>query len=393
MAADLNTEKLLKDAANSVLFSALTFGLGPIALDIAKRIHSIHELMAFAEKEVDQFGKMRSFDPIMLNVFNEVRRASKTNETILLLGETGTGKELFAEAIHFTSKRRKNEYVLFNIAGYPSELLESALFGHEKGAFTGAHAMKQGILETCNGGTVFLDEIGDAPIITQTKILRTLEEKKFKRLGGNKDIELNVRFICGTNKNPVELIKSGLMKLDFYFRINTFEIKIPSLKERNKLDKKYLTYFFLNELKKKNPQSSVKISRQAMNFIYKHSWPGNIRELNNALTRAFYKAEIENDHLINEKSIKNCVNQELSDYFNQTRITENDASESTDNKYKNLFTVDYFDGFSLKILIEEIEREYIKDAYLKCKTESKIGSLLGYSQQSIHNKLKKYLNK
>jgi len=214
-----------------------------------------------------------------------LRKAANTEVTVLIRGETGTGKELAARALHYESDRRERIFVAVNCAALTETLLESELFGHEKGAFTGAVKRKIGKFELANKGTLFLDEIGDISLTTQTKLLRVLQEKEFERVGGNEIVSVDVRVIAATNRNLEQLIAEGKFREDFYYRLNVLPIYIPPLRERTE-DIPILAEHFLELSLESTKKSTMKISWEAMESLVKYPWPGNIRELKNILERA-----------------------------------------------------------------------------------------------------------
>ncbi|NPA95297.1 MAG: sigma-54-dependent Fis family transcriptional regulator [Thermodesulfobacteria bacterium] len=210
----------------------------------------------------------------------QIRIVAPTDAWILIQGENGTGKEIVAQTIHRLSKRSNRPMVEVNCAAIPDELIESELFGHEKGAFTGAVSMKRGKFDLANGGTLFLDEIGDMALKTQAKILRIIQEQKFERVGGSKTISVDVRIIAATNKNLEEEIKKGNFREDLYFRLNVIPIEVPPLRER-KEDIPLLVQEFLNEFSK----GTIEMEKEAIEALYNYDWPGNIRELRNLIER------------------------------------------------------------------------------------------------------------
>jgi len=230
----------------------------------------------------------------MRNILTQVIKVAATDSTVLICGESGTGKELVASSIHEHSSRKKKPFIKINCVAIPEGLLESELFGHEKGSFTGAIEQKKGKFEIADGGTVFLDEIGDMPLNTQAKLLRVLQEKEFERVGGIKPIKVDIRFIAATNKNLPEMIRDGKFREDLYFRLNVFPINIPALRDR-KEDIILIANYFLESL-----SSQAKISNSALQKIFDYSWPGNVRELKNVLEHASILSEksvIESKHL------------------------------------------------------------------------------------------------
>jgi two-component system response regulator AtoC len=217
-------------------------------------------------------------------VFSLLEKISRTESTVLILGESGTGKELVASTIHFQSSRRNKPIVRVNCAALPDDLIESELFGYEKGAFTGAAAQKPGRFEMADGGSIFLDEIGDLPALTQTKILRVLEDRTFERLGGTTSVSADVRIITATNKNLEKEVRQGTFREDLYYRLNVIPIEIPPLRER-KEDIPLLVESFSRKL---NDQmgTDVAFSPEAVEALMNYSFPGNVRELLNIIERS-----------------------------------------------------------------------------------------------------------
>lgn len=226
-------------------------------------------------------GRSRS----MQDVFNLISQVAPTNSTVLIYGETGTGKELVARAIHYQSPRREETFVPVNCAAIPETLLESELFGHLKGAFTGAHANKIGRFEMAHRGTIFLDEVGDMLMALQAKILRVLQEKSFERVGGVETIKVDVRVIAATNTDLKAGMDKGSFREDLYYRLNVFTIYLPPLRER-KEDIPLLAYYFLNRYNKAFGKDIKEISPEFTEFLLGYNWPGNVRELENIMERA-----------------------------------------------------------------------------------------------------------
>src|SRR3954470_8567929 len=222
----------------------------------------------------------------MRDVMNFVRRvAASEATTILLEGENGTGKDLIAKTLHYQSLRQAEPFIAINCAAIPENLLESELFGYEKGAFTDARSQKRGIFELADRGTLFLDEIGEIPLMLQAKLLRVLEDQSFRRLGGLKDIQLDLRVVAATNKNLREAVKEGAFRQDLYFRLNVIQILIPPLRERAD-DILPLARFFIEHYNRKFKRNIEGVSDAAARLLMSHDWPGNVRELRNAIERA-----------------------------------------------------------------------------------------------------------
>ncbi|TQV61800.1 MAG: GAF domain-containing protein [Sulfurovum sp.] len=235
------------------------------------------------DSKVHNFGDIVGEHPKIQQVFKVVERIATTNVTILVRGETGTGKELVAAAIHKRSKRADEPFIKLNCAAISDTLLESELFGHEKGAFTDAKEMRKGRFELADGGTLFLDEIGDISPSAQVKLLRVLQEREFERVGGSKTIKVNVRLVAATNRPLEQMVKEGKFREDLYYRLNVIPIDLPPLRERGD-DIRLLVNFFLQR-SIKNHKKSVTITEEAMLELMNYRWPGNIRELENTIER------------------------------------------------------------------------------------------------------------
>jgi two-component system response regulator AtoC len=243
------------------------------------------------EESAPQKREVIAESPPMRDVLNFVRRvAASEATTILLEGENGTGKDLVAKTLHYQSTRQAEPFIAINCAAIPDSLLESELFGYEKGAFTDARAQKRGIFELADKGTLFLDEVGEIPLMLQAKLLRVLEEQSFRRLGGLKDIQLDLRVIAATNKNLREAVKEGAFRQDLYFRLNVIQILIPPLRDRTE-DIIPLTRFFIEHYNRKFKRNIEGVTDSAAKLLHYHDWPGNVRELRNAIERAMILEE------------------------------------------------------------------------------------------------------
>lgn len=235
------------------------------------------------DSKVHNFGDIIGESPKMKSVFKVIERIAESNVTVLVRGETGTGKELVAAAIHKRSKRKDEPFVKLNCAAITDTLIESELFGHEKGAFTDAKEARKGRFELADGGTLFLDEIGDISASAQVKLLRVLQEREFERVGGSKTIKVNVRLVAATNRNLEEMVKNGTFREDLYYRLNVIPIDLPPLRERGD-DIEQLVNFFLQK-SMNNHKKRVVITEEAMEILSQYSWPGNVRELENTIER------------------------------------------------------------------------------------------------------------
>ncbi len=236
------------------------------------------------------FDNIVSADKKMQDVFKMVTKVLNNDITVLINGESGTGKELIARAIHYNGTRKNEPFVVVNSASIPRELLESELFGHERGSFTGAHQRKIGKFELANGGTIFLDEIGDMEMSLQAKILRVIQQKEFERVGGVETIKSDVRIISATNVNLKEAVKNRQFREDLFYRLSTFPITIPPLRERRG-DIIVLINHFLAEFNKKNDKEIKHITKAALKLLYDYDWPGNVRELENTIERCIILAD------------------------------------------------------------------------------------------------------
>ena len=223
-------------------------------------------------------------------ISQQIQRVAATDSTVLLLGESGTGKELFARAVHHLSARRENAFVALNCAAIPEGLVENELFGHERGAFTGAGARKIGKMDLAHRGTLFLDEIGELPLAVQAKLLRVLEEKQFERVGGTQSIDVDLRFVVATNRDLKKLAEEKLFREDLYFRISAVPLTIPPLRERGE-DVLLLADHFLQKFAREFGKPHVKLSRDSRERLAAYRWPGNVRELQNTLERAVILAD------------------------------------------------------------------------------------------------------
>ncbi|TFG90129.1 MAG: sigma-54-dependent Fis family transcriptional regulator [Candidatus Atribacteria bacterium] len=250
------------------------------------------ELKGQIRQYAEGLDQMVGSNPKMQKLYDQIITAADTDLTVLILGETGTGKELVARSVHSRSDRRSKPFVIINCAAVPENLLESEFFGHEKGAFSGAISQRIGKFEKAHTGTLFLDEIGDIPLELQAKILRVIEDGKITRLGSNREIELDFRVICATNRPIGDMIKKELFRKDLYYRISVLPIIIPPLRER-KDDISLLTSHFISKYSKKLGSNVKGISQQAMQQLLAYSWPGNVREFENLIQRSMVSTRLD----------------------------------------------------------------------------------------------------
>ncbi|MBW1892417.1 MAG: sigma-54-dependent Fis family transcriptional regulator [Deltaproteobacteria bacterium] len=317
------------------------------------------------------FGKLIGNSPQMMKIYKLIKQVAKTKTNILVTGESGTGKEFIASAIHEQSNRKDNPFVVVNCGGIPENLMESELFGHKKGAFTGATHEKKGLFEIAHKGTIFLDEIGELSIPLQVKLLRAVQERVFKPVGGTKDVEVDIRIISATNKNLEEEIIAGNFREDLFYRLNVIEIKVPPLRER-KTDLKALCRFFLEKYATEMDREITKISSYAVELLMKYDFPGNVRELENLIERS---VALSTTNIILPESLAISIH--------KRRWIEGIA-----NKRFDLDEVT--NGVSLESVLEEIEAAYIKKAMeLSNGNKNRAAELLDLSLRSVRYRIDK----
>ncbi len=324
------------------------------------------------------------------DVFGIVEKAAASDSTVMIFGESGTGKELIARALHQNSKREKKPFIAVNCGAIPQELLESELFGYEKGAFTGASQTRIGRLELANGGTVFLDEIGDMPAALQVKLLRVLAEKEIDRLGGNKPVKVNVRFITATHRNLEDAIKDGKFREDLYYRLNIIPIAIPPLRDR-KSDIPLLVQHFLKKCNESQGKQPKIISDETTQLLANYSWPGNIRELGNFVERMVVLSVGENitPRDLPEKVLGEVPRESLPAL--EKPGFELSPNEMLQNGLKQSFFIGLPEGgINLKNAVEEFERGLITEALEKTNwVKNKAASLLELNRTTLVEKIKK----
>jgi two-component system response regulator PilR (NtrC family) len=306
----------------------------------------------------------------MVKIATLIRQVAKVSTNILILGESGTGKEVVARAIHFNSDRMGKPFVTINCGAIPENLLESELFGHKKGAFTGAIDNKEGLFEVADGGTIFLDEIGELPLNIQVKLLRAIQEKEFKRVGDTKDVKVNVKIIAASNRNLEEDVKSNKFREDLYYRLNVIRINMPTLRER-KDDIPLLVLHFIDKYNKELNKKVTGISKEAEQCLIKYDYPGNVRELENIIERAIA--------LESGDEITKDVLPELTSAF----CSEEDSAVTGINLTKS--------GLDLEELVGKIEKKLIHNALELCKNnKTEAAKLLKITFRSLRYRLDKY---
>ena len=319
------------------------------------------------------FDKIIGKSEAMKSVYVLMQQAIESNITVLIQGESGTGKELVAKAIHFNSVRKAGPFVDVNCAAIPESLIESELFGHERGSFTGATVQRIGKFESANGGTIFLDEIADMQPLVQAKLLRVLQEREIQRVGGTGNIPINVRVIAATNQDLEAAVKAGRFREDLFYRIAGFPIPIPSLKERRE-DIPLLGHHFLQEYAKAADKPISGFSTGALQLLMSYNWPGNVRELENTIERAV---------LLETSDVLQATNPALSDLRSTGK---EDTSDSGDDSMPSLAST------STEILsLEEIEKQALIHALeVTDNNITKAAQALGINRVTIHRKLKRY---
>ncbi len=351
-------------------------------LQLQKKVYILEKVEKENQFNIEHFiGE----HPLMKDVFKKIEILSQNDEvTVLIRGETGTGKEITASAIHKNSIRKNATMLKINCGSIPQQLIESELFGFEKNAFTGANERKKGLMEIADGGTVFLDEIGEMQMELQTKLLRFLEERKFKRVGGLEDIEVDIRIIAATNKNLEEAIKNKEFREDLYYRLNVVPIILPPLRDRGN-DILILANKFLKEYSKKFNKKIDGFTKGAEEALLKYYWHGNIRELKNVIERVVLLSES------NEISKENLP-LEINNYKNSvnkfTNLDENDLYDNENETKSKIFNGD----FSLENEVEKMEVHYIKLALKYCNNNhTKAAEMLKLSRFSFKRRIEKYL--
>jgi len=328
--------------------------------------------------------------PLMQKVFKSVAKLVNTDLTVMIFGESGTGKELVAKILHEHGKRKNGPFVAINMAAIPKELIESELFGHEKGSFTGAFSKKSGKFEEADGGTLFLDEIGDMPYEAQTRLLRVIQEGEFNRVGGHEKIKTNLRIITATHRNLDELVQNGGFREDLFYRLNVFPINLPPLRLRLS-DLNKLVHYFLNKSYKEG-LSKKNISEEAINELKKYKWPGNIRELENFIRRLVVLTT--SNKITHSDIIKNLskTNTMITESNSNNGLEKISLSMSVEQHLKNFFKLHKgklpSSGLYSRI-INEVERPLISICLNATKgNQIKASKLLGLNRNTLRKKIK-----
>ncbi|MFC1565891.1 sigma-54-dependent transcriptional regulator [Candidatus Neomarinimicrobiota bacterium] len=365
----------IKDAVQVMKDGAFDYLSKPIQLDeleiLVKKAQERNDLISENKLLKEQLVGKFKFDsivtksPKMEKILSITGRVAKSNSTVLVRGETGTGKELIAQALHFGSDRQNKPLITVNCAALSENLLESELFGHEKGSFTGASSQRIGRFEQANGGTLFIDEIGDISLQTQVKLLRALQFGEFERIGGTKTLKVDVRVITATNRNLEEMIGNGQFRKDLYYRINVIAINLPALRER-KEDIPLLIKHFIDKFSKEIGKDVRNISKEAHNQLMHYHFPGNIRELRNIIESAVVMARGE-IITIND--------------FTPDVLTSSESTALNPHNFQN----------SYDDKLEAFETTMIKDALdLKGGNQSQAAQVLGITERHLRSRMQKY---
>jgi DNA-binding NtrC family response regulator len=329
-----------------------------------KNLKSEIQLLKIQLKEKFKIDSFISNSPKMEEVLSVASRAADSKATVLISGESGTGKEVLAKSIHFASSRKDKPFIAVNIPALPETLLESELFGHEKGAFTGAEKSKKGRFELADGGTIFLDEIGDIPLNLQVKLLRVLQEHQIERLGSTEHINIDVRIIAATHQNLEHKIKDGSFREDLFYRLNIVSLNIPPLRER-KEDILTLIDYFIEKYSKENNKQKLSLSKEAVDALLKYNFPGNVRELENIIERSVV---LSRNDIITLNDLPNVVKG-----FRVEKESEL-KEEGT-----------------LVDQVEKLEKKLIYDALSKSNgNQSLAGRMLGITERNLRYKMQKY---
>jgi two-component system response regulator PilR (NtrC family) len=340
----------------------------------AVKLRTIEQEKALLNGELKRslnFGMIVGNSPAMQHIYKMIRQVSRTKTNVLITGESGTGKELIARAIHLESDRRGQPFVAINCGGIPESLMESELFGHKKGAFTGAFQDKRGLFPEAHRGTIFLDEIGELSLPIQVKLLRAVQEKMVRPVGGTEDASVDIRIVSATNKSLEKEVIAGNFREDLFYRLNVIEIKVPPLRER-KADLKPLAQHFLEKYAREMGKEISKLSSYALDLMLKYDFPGNVRELENLLERS---VALSTTNIILPDSLAMSVHKRR--WIEGVRDRRYDVDEVSK-------------GVALDAILEEIEAAYLRKA-LECSGGSKnrAAELLGISFRSLRYRLEK----
>ena len=350
-----------------------------------KRLQQENVLLKRAMHSANQFSNIIGSSQAMLQVFELVETIAPTSSTVLITGESGTGKELVARAIHVRSPRSDRPFVAVNCGALTETLLDSELFGHMRGSFTGADANRKGLIEIAEKGTIFLDEIGEMSPMLQVKILRVLQERKFRRVGGSEEVDADIRIIAATNRDLGKMVAEGQFREDLYYRINVIPVKLPSLRERTD-DVPAIAEHFVAKFAEQMKKPITGISKGAMACLQSYSWPGNVRELENAMERA---VALERTPSILPESLPDAPRGVAASPVAPAAVFNGNGAQPAagEGRPSNLPE----GGFDLEQHVQHLEREYIAEALRRSNgVKVKAAELLGMSFRSFRYYMKKY---
>jgi len=347
-----------------------------------RRLQQENVLLKRAMHSAHQFSNIIGNSAAMREVFELVETIAGTGSTVLITGESGTGKELIARAVHVRSPRSDRPFVAVNCGALTETLLESELFGHMRGAFTGADNNKKGLIEVADKGTIFLDEIGEMSPMLQVKVLRVLQERRFRRVGGTEEVDADIRIIAATNRDLAKMVAEGQFREDLYYRINVIPVRLPPLRERHE-DVPMLAEHFVARFAGQMNKPIHSISNEAMASLVTHSWPGNVRELENAMERA---VALERTPSILVESLPEAVRGAAPVLISPATVMASGAADATPASRPVLDK-----GFDLEQHVQHLEREFIAEALRRSGgVKVKAAELLGMSFRSFRYYMKKY---
>ena len=337
-----------------------------LAADKAMEARRLTQKVEWLQEEVEgryQFGNIVAKSNEMREIMNLVTRIADSEVSVLITGESGTGKELIAKAVHYNSKRSKNRFVPVNLAAIPPTLIESELFGHKKGAFTGAQNNRKGLFEEADGGTIFLDEIGELALELQAKILRTLQEQEVRPVGSNENIKINVRTLAATNKDLEDMMAKGTFREDLYYRLNVLDLNLPPLRTRPDDILVIAEHFLKATAEKSSKSKTLSLSKEAQRTLLAYRWPGNVRELQNVIERGVALCQ---GDIIGPDDLPRQLQSKLSNEFISTAVARN-------------------------LTAYELEKEYVL-AVLKDENGNKTrcAQRLGFDRKTLYRKLEEY---
>jgi Nif-specific regulatory protein len=352
--------------------------------DVKKEISRENVLLKRELKEKYKFGSIIGRSKNMEKLFEKIQLVSDSRASVLITGESGTGKEMIASAIHYNSNRSEKPFIKINCAAIPENLLESELFGHTKGSFTGAVTDKKGKFEIADGGTIFLDEIGEMDLNLQSKLLRVLQEKEIEAVGSLKVKKVDIRILAATNANLEALIAEKKFRSDLYYRLNVVNIHTPALRERTE-DIPLLTIHFIEKYSKENNKNIKGFTREVQKLLALYPWPGNVRELENIIERAVVMTQ---NTMLDENDFSEITEKLASMNLPITKVTEDTATDLSAGLY-SMPNLDAIDGRALEVVVGEVEARLIQYALKKFRyTKTRVAKFLGINRNTLDKRIK-----